>query len=147
MKQKILVAIAVAALAGKPLPATAAGVCGPILPGWQSARDDLSRLVNVLILYDKTEKPHLVVPVINGKPTKPELTRPEPPKLPSWNGSPVTSQQVREYISLTAKMVPPGPVFLLTVSPDADCTEVEHYRHMAKEILGCSAGECVEVDL
>ena len=59
----------------------------------------------------------------------------------------MTPEQVREYVSLTAQMTPPGPVFLLTVSPKADCTEVEKYRHMVNDILGCSASECVEVDL
>jgi hypothetical protein len=147
MKRKFLVAIVVATLAWKPLPATAAGVCGPILPGWQSARDDLSRPVNVLFLYDKPPAAYPTVRIINGKPTEPQPATPEPPKPPSWNGSPVTPEQVREYVSVTTQMTPPGPVFLLTVSPNADCTEVEQYRHMVKEILGCSAGECVEVDL
>ena len=147
MQRKILVAMVVAALAWKPLPATAAGVCGPIPPGWQSARDDLSRPVNVLILYDKPPEPYPTIRIVNGKPTQPQPTTPEPPQLPSWNGAPVTPEQVREYLGVTTKMTPPGPVFLLTVFPHADCTEVEQYRRMVKEILGCSAGECAEVDL
>ena len=147
MKRKILVAVVFATLAWMPFPATAAGVCGPILPGWQSARDDLSRPVNVLILYDKPPPAYPTVRIINGKPTEPQPTTPEPPKPPSWNGSPVTPEQVREYVSVTTQMTPPGPVFLLAVSPHADCTEVEQYRHVVQDILACSAGECVEVDL
>lgn len=147
MKRKILVATVVATLACKPFPAMAAGVCGPILPGWQSARGDLSRPVNVLILYDKPPPAYPTVRVINGKPTEPQPTTPVPPKPPSWNGSPVTPEQVREYVTITTQMTPPGPVFLLTVSPKSDCSEVDQYRRMVKQILGCSAGECVEVDL
>ena len=97
MKRMILVAMVLATLAWKPLPATAAGVCGPILPGWQSARDDLSRPVNVLILYDKTAEPYPIVRILDGKPTQPQPATPMPPKLPSWNGAPVTPEQVREY--------------------------------------------------
>src|SRR5690349_225624 len=93
--------------------------CGSLKAGWRASRSDADVPVNVLILLG------------SGKP-------------PLWNGTAVTDNQVREYVGITAKMNP-IPVFVLVVSPGADCSRVRTYRSMASHILPCGQGKCVEV--
>ena len=95
--------------------------CGPLPVGWQQARSQGHRYVNTLVLNDS-----------------------HTPR-PTWNGTPVTDVQVRKYLGVTAAMSPP-PDFLLIVSPNADCRQVETFRRMASEIVKCGPGLCVEVD-
>lgn len=93
--------------------------CGAIGPGWTQTRSDRARAVN-----------SLAVDGYQGKPI--------------WNGTPVTREDVQEYLGTTAQMSP-QPVFVLIVGPHADCSEVAVYRNMANSILKCGNGLCVEV--
>lgn len=90
--------------------------CGPALPGWRSTR-----------------------------------TEPSPSNMIQrggalWNGSPVSVEQVREYLGLVSELKPVAP-FLLVVAPNPDCKEVELYRDLANGVLDCNSGQCVEVGL
>ncbi len=93
--------------------------CGTLKAGWQASRSDADVPVNVVVLYG-------------------------PGKPPIWNGTPVTDKQAREYVGITTKMNP-IPVFVLVVSPRADCRQVQAYRSMASRILPCGQGKCVEI--
>jgi hypothetical protein len=129
--RKALLVIVMVAVAFLPISAAPAATCGPPSIGWEKSRGDLLRPVNVLILYDKPPP----IPASLNKPI-----------VPTWNGSPVTPDQVREYLHVTTMMVP-RPVFLLVISPSADCREVQLFRRIASEVLNCGPGECVEVSL
>src|ERR1041385_774548 len=76
--------------------------CGPIARGWVQTRADRSRPANSLSIDGSLDRP-------------------------TWNGAPVTPGEVRQYLSVTARMSP-RPVFLLIVGPHADCGEVAAYR-------------------
>lgn len=101
--------------------ASANQVCPSPPPGWDKFRRDRSASANVLALYGQ----HI---------------------SPTWNGTPVSAANVRAYFSVTKQMTP-QPIFILLVSPSADCTEVDTYRRMADQTLKCGLGRCVEVDL
>src|SRR5690242_547669 len=92
--------------------AQAAPTCGPRLPGWDGSRVDNAQYVNTLVLYDRGDH------------------------SPTWNGAPVNSGDVRQYLEVT-KQMSPQPIFVLIISPNADCREVDTYRRMASDILKC----------
>ena len=100
---------------------TAAPTCGPLLPGWVNTLGKGARYVNTVVLHEKGDR------------------------RPTWNGTPVSDQEVREYLDITTRMSP-QPDFQLIVSPNADCSQVDAYRRMASEILNCKSHLCVEVD-
>jgi hypothetical protein len=102
-------------------PAASTTTCGPLNAGWKASRSgpDFDLPVNVVVLHDK------------GHP-------------PTWNGSVITEQQAREYLSFTAKMNP-VPVLVLVVTAGTDCREAEAFRRIASELLPCGQGKCVEV--
>lgn len=100
--------------------AQGARTCGVLAPGWAATRSDRARAVNSLAIDGSQDKP-------------------------TWNGAPVTPDDVREYLNLTSQMSP-QPVFVLVVGPHADCSEVAVYRRMATDILKCGNGLCVEIN-
>jgi len=100
--------------------APAIATCGGPGDGWKTTRSDPGLQVNLVVLNDSGTQP-------------------------TWNGITVTEQQVRQYVGITAQMKP-VPVFVLVVSPHADCGEASAYRKMASELLNCEQGKCVEVD-
>jgi len=102
--------------------AQAEPTCGPMATGWEQSRVNRAERVNTVVLSRRGD----------GWKT-------------TWNGAPVPIEKVRLYLETTAQMSP-QPVFVLIVSPNADCREVETYRRMASDILKCGAGRCVEVD-
>ena len=97
----------------------ASPTCGPPLPGWNEARVDSAQEVNTVVLYDRGNH------------------------SPTWNGTPVNAGQVRQYLEVT-KQMSPQPIFVLIISPNADCDEADAYRRMASDILKCGPGRCVE---
>ena len=102
-----------------------AGTCGAPPSGWKTSRPDATQVVNVLAIH-----------------RQPEGARADAPNL-TWNGSPVTQEQVREYVGITRTMNP-APTLLLIVSPSSDCAQVNVLRHMIDETLNCESGQCVE---
>ena len=100
--------------------APATQTCGPPEAGWDQFRADLASPVNTLVLYDHGNRG------------------------PTWNGTPVSAENIREYLGVTARMSP-QPVFVLMISPNADCREVDAFRRMASEVLKCASHRCVEV--
>jgi len=101
--------------------AQAAPTCGPPATGWaQTLVINHGEQVNTVVIFDRGDH------------------------SPTWNGTPISADNVREYLAMTAQMSP-QPVFLLIVSPLADCHEVDTYRRMATDVLKCGSGRCVEV--
>ena len=103
-----------------------APTCGSPPTGWETLRPDRSQVVNTIILHQKASHPHPRV------------------FLPTWNGAPVTPEQVREYVRLTVQMKP-TPTLLLVVSPFADCEQVALFRQIIDETLNCETDQCIEV--
>ena len=100
--------------------------CGPPLSGWKTFRTDKTNAVNTLVLSPANEG----------------MTR---PAGATWNGSGITPDEVRKYISLTTQMRP-IPTLLLVVTYDTDCAIVSKYRRLIDETLDCeTTGVCVEV--
>lgn len=100
--------------------APAPQTCGPRSAGWKQARGDRVSPVNTVVLYDHGNHP------------------------PTWNGAAVSTENIRQYLGVTAQMSP-QPIFVLIVSPNADCREVDALRRMASEALKCGSHQCVEV--
>jgi hypothetical protein len=118
-------AISLTVLAASP---ALSATCGPPPFGWGTTRPDATIIKNTV-----------TIPARSGPARAVQAS-------PTWNGSPVTPQQVREYVELT-KSIPPVPTLLLVVSPAADCAEINMFRQMVNEILDCELGQCVEVSL
>jgi hypothetical protein len=118
MWQMFQIAFVATALSWGPV-AQASPTCGPRLHGWDQSRVDSAQQVNTVILYDRHHH------------------------SPTWNGAPVNADQVRQYLEVT-KQMSPQPIFVLIISPNADCHEVDTYRRMASDILKCAPGRCVE---
>jgi len=105
---------------GSTVKAEGPSTCGAIASGWVQTRIDRSTPVNSLAIDGFQDKP-------------------------TWNGTPVTPDEVRQYLTVTSQMSP-QPVFVLIVGPHADCSEVAVYRRMASNILKCGHGLCVEIN-
>ena len=116
MMMRLRVLSGIFALVASASPALAA-TCGGAPSGWKTSRPH-GQVINTLAIDD-------------AKPA-------------TWNGSPVTREQVRQYVGLT-KELNPVPTLLLVVSPAADCAEVRTFRQMIDTTLDCKAGQCVEV--
>ena len=117
---------AIAAAPPPPPPPPPAWNCGPPLTGWKNARTKEQTVVNTIVLSPGSQG-------MSG------------PAGISWNGSALTIDQVREYVTLSKQLLP-VPTLVLVVTYGANCREVAEYRHLIDETLDCEAsGVCVEV--
>lgn len=118
--RQILLFVLLATVPAIAFAAPAPQTCGPRSAGWKQARGDRVSPVNTVVLYDHGNHP------------------------PTWNGAAVSTENIRQYLGVTAQMSP-QPIFVLIVSPNADCREVDALRRMASEVLKCGSHQCVEV--
>ena len=118
--RRIFSTFLLAAVPNLAMAAPSAQTCGPPAAGWEHSRKDRESPVNTVVLYDHG----------NHRPT--------------WNGGAVTTDEIRQYLGVTTQMSP-QPVFVLIVSPNADCDEVDAFRRMVSEVLKCGSHHCVEV--
>ncbi|WP_298018012.1 hypothetical protein [uncultured Parasphingopyxis sp.] len=58
-----------------------------------------------------------------------------------WNGEAVSFETLRQYLELTATMVP-APPLTLRVEPDDNCDRVREVVNMIEEVVDCSGGTC-----
>lgn len=94
--------------------------CGSPPSGWQTTQSDSTRVFNTVGVHGEGDRVRL-----------------------SWNGAPVTPEQVREYVKIT-KELNPSPTLILSVAPSAECGEVRRLRQMIDQTLACEDGQCVE---
>lgn len=64
----------------------------------------------------------------------------------TWNGSPITETQLRQYLDITTQMSP-QPVLVLSYSAQTQSTRIEAIRSVIEEILQCTPANCREVAL
>ena len=62
-----------------------------------------------------------------------------------WNGTEVSEDQVREYLTLIPRMSSAN-VTVLKANPAVNCAVIQRLRKTMDETLTCSAAKCVEVD-
>ncbi|NJC05672.1 DNA-binding CsgD family transcriptional regulator [Sphingomonas kaistensis] len=62
----------------------------------------------------------------------------------TWNGAPITEDQLRQYLDITTQMSP-QPVLVFSYSPETKSARVETVRSVIEGVLQCTPRNCREV--
>ncbi len=58
-----------------------------------------------------------------------------------WNEGPIAFETLRQYLEITATMVPP-PMLVVGLGPDDNCERVRQLVNMIEETVDCRGGTC-----